>query len=133
VPLGLDDNGAMAAPEDPDTVGWWQDGPGVGGWGNMLLDGHVDWGGQLRVFGRLRQLAPGDQIDVTDSDGLTRSYRVEWTRLYDANTAPLEEIFSTSLDEQLTLITCGGEFDHSIHMYLSRWVVRAAPIAVSAN
>jgi sortase (surface protein transpeptidase) len=133
VPLGLDEGGAMAAPEDPDTVGWWQDGPGLGGWGNMLLDGHVDWGGRLRVFGRLSQLAPGDQIDVTDSDGLTRSYSVVWTRLYRAAGAPLDEIFPTSMDEQLTLITCGGEFDNSTHMYLSRWIVRAAPIAVSGD
>ena len=28
-------------------------------------------------------------------------------------------------DEELTLITCGGAFDSSIHMYVSRWVVRA--------
>ena len=30
-----------------------------------------------------------------------------------------------------TLITCGGVFDHSTQMYLSRWIVRAEP--VSAN
>jgi sortase (surface protein transpeptidase) len=129
VPLGLDDDGALAAPIDPDTVGWWQDGPGVGGFGNMLLDGHVDWGGRLRVFGLLNQLDTGDLISVTDSDGLIRSYSVVWTRLYDADTAPLDEIYPTTPDEQLTLITCGGAFDPSAHMYLSRWVIRAAPIS----
>jgi sortase (surface protein transpeptidase) len=129
VPLGLDDDGAMAAPTDPDTVGWWQDGPGVGGAGNMLLDGHVDWGGRLRVFGLLRQLSPGDTIQVTDADGATRSYSVVWTRLYEAESAPLDEIFPTTPDDQLTLITCGGQFDQSIRMYLSRWVVRAEPVS----
>jgi len=129
VPLGLDDDGAMAAPTNPDAVGWWQGGPGVGGAGNMLLDGHVDWGGRLRVFGLLRQLGPGDTIQVTDTDGTTRTYGVVWTRLYEADTAPLDEIFPTTPDEQLTLITCGGQFDQSIHMYLSRWVVRAEPVS----
>lgn len=128
VPLGLDEDGALAAPIDPDTVGWWQDGPGVGGPGNMLLDGHVDWAGRLRVFGLLKLLDTGDVIRVTDSDGLTRSYSVVWTRLYDADTAPLDEIFPTTPEEQLTLITCGGAFDHAARMYVSRWVIRAAPI-----
>jgi sortase (surface protein transpeptidase) len=129
VPLGLEDDGAMAAPSDPDTVGWWQDGPGLGGIGNMLLDGHVDWGGQLRVFGLLKQLSQGDLITVTDGDGASRSYSVVWTRLVDADTAPLDEIFPTTPDEQLTLITCGGAFDQSAHMYVSRWIVRAAPLS----
>ena len=128
VPLGLDDDGAMAAPVDPDTVGWWQDGPGLGGAGNMLLDGHVDWAGRLRVFGLLKQLTPGDEIWVTDAAGRTRPYGVVWTRLYEVDTAPLDEIFTTAPDEQLTLITCGGEFDQASRMYVSRWVVRAAPL-----
>jgi sortase (surface protein transpeptidase) len=129
VPLGLEDDGAMASPTDPDTVGWWQDGPGLGGAGNMILDGHVDWGGRLRVFGLLRQLQPGDLIQVTDTDGVSKSYSVVWTRLYDAETAPLDEIFPTTFDEQLTLITCGGDFDPAVRMYLSRWIVRAEPIS----
>ncbi|HEY3063214.1 MAG TPA: class F sortase [Chloroflexota bacterium] len=129
VPLGLEDDGAMAAPGDPDTVGWWQDGPGLGGLGNMLLDGHVDWGGRLRVFGRLKQLTPGDEISVTDHEGARRTYAVVWTRLYEADTAPLDEIFPTTPEEQLTLISCGGEFDQSTRMYLSRWVVRAEPVS----
>jgi sortase (surface protein transpeptidase) len=133
VPLGLEDDGAMAAPTDPDTVGWFEQGPGVGGQGNLLLDGHVDWGGRLRVFGLLKTLQPGDTIQITDADGQTRSYAVLWTLLYQADNAPLDEIFPTAPDEQLTLITCGGAFDHAAHMYLSRWVVRAAPILVSAN
>jgi LPXTG-site transpeptidase (sortase) family protein len=133
VPLGLEDDGGMAAPQDPDTVGWWRDGPGLGGQGNMLLDGHVDWGGQLRVFGLLKQLRQGDLIYVADADGRAKAYGVVWTRLYEAETAPLDEIFPTSAEEQLTLITCGGEFDPSIRMYVSRWVVRAEPIQVSAD
>jgi len=134
VPLGLEEDGAMSAPADPDTVGWFETGPGVGGQGNMLLDGHVDWGGRLRVFGLLKTLAPGDEIQVTDVDGQVRSYSVTWTQLYEADTAPLDEIFPSTPDEQLTLITCGGDFDATAHMYVSRWVVRAAPVvALSAD
>ncbi|HET6317004.1 MAG TPA: class F sortase [Chloroflexota bacterium] len=132
VPLGLEDDGAtMAAPADPDTVGWFELGPGVGGRGNMLLDGHVDWAGRPRVFGRLEALNPGDEIRITATNGVEKAYAVTWVKLYPADIAPLDEIFTTAPDEQITLITCGGAFDQAARMYVSRWVVRAAPL--SAN
>lgn len=129
LPLGEEDDGTMQAPTDPDTVGWYELGTGLGTPGNALLDGHVDWGGQLRVFGLLRQLGPGDVVQLTDADGQVYSYSVQWTKLYDANTAPLDEIFDQTPDQEVTLITCGGAFDRDIHMYLSRVVVRATRIS----
>jgi len=133
VPLGQDDDGAMQAPNDPDTVGWYNLGTGVGAPGNVLLDGHVDWGGRLRVFGLLGQLAPGDTIQITDTDGNVLNYSVSWTTLYAADNAPLEQIFEQTSDEEVTLITCGGTFDPSVHMYVSRWIVRAARSIPSAD
>jgi sortase (surface protein transpeptidase) len=130
VPLGEEDDGTMEAPTDPDTVGWYSLGVGVGGPGNALLDGHVDWGGSLRAFGYLRQLEPGDLIKITDTDGNVLNYGVSWVQLFDADTAPVAEIFDqTGNDDEVTLITCGGAFDQSVHMYVSRWVVRAARIS----
>jgi sortase (surface protein transpeptidase) len=135
VPLGLEADGAMSAPTDPDTVGWFELGPGIGAPGNALLDGHVDWGGRLRVFGRLHQLEPGDTIRLSEPGGSTLRYSVVWTRFYpDAEAAPLDEIFAQDeLAEELTLITCGGSFDESIRMYLGRWVVRAVRDEISAD
>src|ERR1700716_3689801 len=69
VPLGEEADGTMQAPTDPDTVGWYQLGVGVGAPGNALLDGHVDWAGRLRTFGYLQQLAPGDTIQGTHLAG----------------------------------------------------------------
>jgi sortase (surface protein transpeptidase) len=129
VPLGQDDDGTMQAPADPDTVGWYELGVGMGVPGNALLDGHVDWGGRLRVFGLLRQLQPGDAIEVSDENGNQLEYHVDWTRLYEANSAPLDEIFQQRPEQQITLITCGGQFDQSIRMYVSRWVVRATRVS----
>jgi LPXTG-site transpeptidase (sortase) family protein len=128
-----EDDGAMAAPTDPDTVGWFESGVGVGTPGNVLLDGHVDWGGRLRVFGRLKELQPGDAVRVTDADGNVFTYSVSWRRFYDADTAPLDEIFGQTGDPELTLITCGGEFDASSRMYVGRWVVRAAQLNVNGD
>ena len=128
LPLGQEDDGTMQSPTDPDTVGWYELGTGLGTPGNALLDGHVDWAGRLRVFGLLRQLGPGDTVQITDANGQVFSYSVQWTKLYQADNAPLDEIFSQTADEEVTLITCGGAFDQAAHMYVSRWVVRAARI-----
>jgi sortase (surface protein transpeptidase) len=125
VPLGRDSTGAMDAPTDPDTVGWFAPGMGVGTPGNMLLDGHVDWGGRLRVFGLLGQLGANDTLQVTDVDGNVATFVVTWIQLYAADNAPVSEIFKQTPDEEVTLITCGGAFDRVAHIYVSRWVVRA--------
>jgi sortase A len=128
VPVGEEDDGTMEAPTDPDTVGWYQLGARIGAPGNALLDGHVDWGGRLRVFGLLRLLRTGDDIQLTDDAGSVLNYSVTWIKLYEADAAPLDEIFEQTDDEQVTLVTCGGAFDPSIRMYVSRWVVRAARV-----
>jgi LPXTG-site transpeptidase (sortase) family protein len=126
VPVGLEDDGTMASPTDPDTVGWYDLGPGVGAPGNAVLAGHVDWGGRLRAFGLLRLLEPGDTIQITDAAGNVLTYSVSWTRLVQPDSAPLDAIYEQTTDtEEVTLITCGGTFDPSIHMYLSRVIVRA--------
>lgn len=127
VPLGMEEDGAMAAPADPDTVGWWMFGPGVGVAGNTVLAGHVDWGGRLRAFGRVYELQPGDEVDLMDANGSWLAYSVEWSRLVDADTDPTDT-FAQSDREELTLITCGGVFDPVTREYLSRLIVRAVRI-----
>lgn len=130
VPVGLEEDGAMAAPTDPDTVGWYEPGWGIGGPGNAVMGGHVDWGGIGRVFWGLRWLEPGDRVLAYDEHGAEYVYAVTWSRWYDASNAPLEEIFTLDAAPQLTLITCGGQFDRSIRMYRSRLVVRAELVEV---
>lgn len=132
VPVGLEEDGAMAAPTDPDTVGWYELGPGIGAGGNAILAGHVDWGGRLRAFGLLTRLDPGDVVSVAGGDGSWLGYRVVWSQMVDAETAPVEEIFAQSGVDEVTLITCGGIFDSITRQYLSRLVVRAVRDVPSA-
>lgn len=133
VSVGLEEDGAMAAPTDPDTVGWYELGPGLGVPGNAILAGHVDWGGRLRTFGQLRRLEPGDMVSVTDLSGAAYRYRVTWTQLFDADTAPVEEVFAQSMEQEVTLITCGGVFDPATRQYLGRLVVRAVREAAAGS
>lgn len=125
VTLGVADDGTMEVPSDPDTIGWYDFTGKVGIPGNAVLVGHVDWAGRLRAFGRLRDLHQGDQVDVVDALEHQLTYNVESVETIDATTPPTEYLSQHGPGEELTLITCGGDFDHASHQYLSRVIVRA--------
>jgi LPXTG-site transpeptidase (sortase) family protein len=126
VPLGMESDGTtMAAPSDPDTVGWYDFSARVGVPGNAVVVGHVDWGGRLRAFGLLRQLRVGDAVDVSDSLERQFTYRVTSTSVVPLDAPPAEFLTQSGPFQELTLITCGGAFDHARHQYLSRVIVRA--------
>jgi LPXTG-site transpeptidase (sortase) family protein len=124
-PVGLEPSGIMASPTDGHVVGWYELGPRPGEPSNAVMAGHVDWQRKLAVFFRLRELEPGDSVEVRSYLGNSYRYIVEDVRSYRANTAPVSEIFGGSRGPTLTLITCGGDFDMAARAYVNRVVVRA--------
>ena len=124
--VGLTPEGAMGVPNHPDRVAWFQLGPMPGQPGNAVIAGHVDWAGKVRAFWWLNRLEPGDIVEIVDENGRSYSFSIQWKRLFDAANAPVRDIFASSNTPEITLITCGGAFDHQTKQYLSRLVVRAA-------
>jgi len=124
-PVGQDPDGAMATPTDPDDVAWYAGSPGMGVPGNVVLAAHVNWNLQLRPFGLLHKLEPGDAVQIIDADGRGFEYVVESSHWVRAEGAPVDEIFAPSQEPILTMITCGGEFVASRREYLDRLIVRA--------
>lgn len=125
--VGLLTSGAMDVPKDPAKVAWYKLGPKPGEKGNAIVAGHVDWGGKLQVFYPLKDLKPGDSVTVTDENGRKYEFVVKWSKWYPWN-APdtdIKDIYQQSDRTEITLITCGGEFDHVTRNYLDRLVVRA--------
>lgn len=134
VGTGLEPDGAMAAPTDPDVVGWYYYGAAPGGLGNALMGGHVDWTdratGRPRgaVFWRLRQLNPGSRVIFTD--GVQEYvYEVTEKRRYRWDDPAGVEVLQPTADSRLTLITCGGTFDRASRTYDMRDVVIAHRVA----
>lgn len=125
VPVGQDEDGSMAAPSDPDTVAWYEYGPGMGVPGNAVFAAHVDWGGRRRVFGDLHLLEPGDPILIIDAENHGYKYVVESSRWVRAEGAPVEEIFASDGTPVVTLITCGGVYIAATREYLDRLIVKA--------
>lgn len=146
-PLGetyVGGDGQMPNPHGPSDVVWydfaaWEGyGGTIGGGNNAIFSGHVDYAAHVAyadvdfrgrgVFYDLGLLSPGDIVEV-ESGGLAARYVVLWRRLIDADAGDWGEILGSEVDvDSITLITCGGEFDHEARSYADRIVVRAVRI-----
>lgn len=121
--------GEMDVPTNVRDVAWYQYGPSPGQAGSAVLAAHVDLASQgAGVFFNLRQLEPGDVVEVEYDDGSRQTFRVEARVQYDKTEIPLDVIFATDGPPVLTLITCGGGFNPSIESYDSNVVVYAYPV-----
>ncbi|MEX1093939.1 MAG: class F sortase [Acidimicrobiia bacterium] len=130
VPYGVNERtGEMDVPGNVEDVAWYKHGPSPGAQGSAVLAAHVDLAGQgPGVFFDLRELDPGDLIEVGYEDGTQRSFVVEARTTYLKDELPLQTVFSRRGPPVLTLITCGGGFDSSLSSYDSNVVVYAVPV-----
>ena len=126
-PVGIEDDGDM---EDPDEteIGWWQYGSSPGLPGATVLAAHVSWNYTAGPFHRLGNAELGDRIDVIAGDGSTRVYQVIERTMYVKDGLPADRIWTTTGEEMLVLITCGGDFNPDIRRYRHNIVVYAVPV-----
>ena len=137
-------DGQMPNPAGPSDViwydfsGWEGIGGAIGGGGNAVFSGHVDYAARVPyadvdyrgrgVFFSLSLLSPGDVIEV-ESAGQTIRYAVSWRQTVDAAETDWGEMLSADVAvDTITLITCGGEFDFDSRSYVDRVVIRAERI-----
>jgi LPXTG-site transpeptidase (sortase) family protein len=129
VVLGILPDGTMASPKGPTEVAWYTFSSKPGEVGNVVMAGHLDYINYgAAVFYRLRDLRPGDDLQVVLSDGTQVKYVVESVTAYDEATAPIADIVGRTPNEAITLITCAGSFDRSSREYNKRLVVRGARV-----
>jgi hypothetical protein len=77
------------------------------------------------IFFRLRELRPPDIVRVDLADGRILVFRVQRVRRYPKDRFPTEAVYFPTLNRELRLITCGGEFDYASRNYLDNIVVYA--------
>jgi sortase (surface protein transpeptidase) len=123
--LGLDETGAMEAPSNFDTAGWFSLGPEPGQPGPAVIAGHVDSRDGPAVFYRLHELAAGDEVIVHRVDGTEIRFTVTAARSHPKTAFPTEAVYGPVPGSELRLITCGGEFDTSRRQYRENVVVYA--------
>lgn len=120
--VGLTEDGDMASPAAWENAGWYRNGPRPGEEGNAVIDGHLDSYTGTAVFWDLRELRPGDEVEVEGDDGIIRVFRVTGSRSYAANDPSARvEIFGDADGVRLNLITCEGAW--STEGYSERLVV----------
>ena len=88
------------------------------GSGNAVLYGHDDIEGS--IFGRLKDLAIGDELDVTLLDGLTVAYHITARTIVAPNAV---QILQPTNDVRLTVFTCWPNWVDT-----RRVVVTATPV-----
>lgn len=120
--LGLASDGTAEVPTDYDRVGWFA---GVAGRGPTVLLGHVDSRTGPAVFYRLRDLRPGDVVEVGRADGTTARYAVTRSEQVAKDRFPTFAVFGATADDVLRLVTCAGAFDRGERSYTDNLVVHA--------
>jgi sortase (surface protein transpeptidase) len=123
--LGREPDGTVQVPRPWDRAGWYAHGPRPGDPGSAVILGHVDSKSGPAVFYRLRELRPGDRIQVLRADGSRLWFVVERTEQYDKQRFPTDEVYYPTLRSTLRLVTCGGVFDRSTGHYRSNVIVFA--------
>lgn len=131
--VGLDAEGNMDVPSRYDTTAWFEHGVRPGMTGNAVIAGHFDSRGGPAVFFRLQAVQPGDEIQITTSDGELLTFRVDRIASFDANNAPRYEIFGPSTQPRLNLITCSGVFDSAAGAYNERLVVYSTLVSATGG
>ncbi len=122
VRLGLKPDGSMEVP-DFGLAGWYTEGPKPGRPGPSVIVAHVDSRAGPDVFARLGDLAPGDEIDVVYDSGDTVTFFAASHEQIPKGALPVAKIWPMTDERLLTLITCGGDFDHSVRHYRDNLIV----------
>jgi LPXTG-site transpeptidase (sortase) family protein len=116
-------NGVLLPPNDPQVLGWWNDGAKPGAvTGGALITGHtVHTGGG--AFDNLDTLKPGNRVTVRTAKGKI-TYRVSGVTIYPKESLArhAQKVFSQDGPGRLVLITCD---DWTGTVYLSNVVVYA--------
>ncbi len=124
--VGIDQNQAVAAPNNVHIAGWFTDSVWPGQKGLSIIDGHVSGRSTDGVFKNLPRVKAGDEIVVTMGSGQAYTYKV-----FDTKTVPNDQAAVVLFEQdpavtsQLNLITCTGQYDRNAHTYADRVIVYA--------
>jgi len=91
-------------------VAWYDLGPKPGQPGFAQIYGHVDSTCCPAVFYLLKNLHPGDIIDVRYRDGRIVRFSVKWQAVYWNNQLPTKWMYQNTKQRGILLITCTGVF-----------------------
>lgn len=108
------EGGWEVAPLDrPMQATWYVPGPEPGEPGPSVILGHVNGDHRPGIFARLHELAPGDEVVITDVAGLQRKFSVTKVETSPKDHFDPARVLAPTDQRQLRLITCGGELERT--------------------
>lgn len=125
VPIGLQPDGSLAVPGNFSLAGWYAGGTAPGDSGPAVIVGHVDSQRGPAVFFRLHELAPDQSVMIETASNATLTFIIERIEQHSKDRFPTTEVYGSTNQRALRIVTCGGEFDRKIGSYRDNIVVFA--------
>ncbi len=126
IQLGLNADGTLQVPEDFARAGWWMGGARPGEPGAAVVVGHLDSTSGPAAFYRLRELQPGDEIQIMDPTEQAVRFKVERLQQVPKDAFPTDAVYRKTPEPTLRLITCAGRFDYRTRHYQDNLIVFAS-------
>lgn len=123
LPVDLNPANAIAMPNVFDQAGWYDKSPTPGERGPAVIVGHVDSTQGIAIFWRLRELQPGDIVQVQRQDNTVASFQVTDIEQFQQDNFPSQSVYGNLSYAGIRLITCGGTFNTATGHYDMNTVV----------
>ncbi len=128
VRLGTGPSNQLRAPSSIFDAGWYDGSSKPGEPGAVLIDGHVSGPTKHGIFYNLKNLNPGDDIQIEKGDNKIIHYKVVKIVSYPVNEVDMAAALTPVIPGKngLNIMTCSGKFDVKSNEYLQRIVVFAS-------
>lgn len=125
VQLGLLKNNAIATPDNVYQAGWYEGSSKPGQAGAMFIYGHVSSWTADGIFYNLKQLRPGDKVEITTGNNTVYTYQVISSKVYPYNNINMSQVLAPiqSTSPGLNLMTCTGHVISGTNEFNERLVV----------
>lgn len=121
--VGKNADKTIEVPKSTDLAGWYRYSPTPGELGPAIIVGHVDSYKGPAIFWRLRELVPGDVIEVSRTNGTPARFKVDAVKQFSQKDFPTQEVYGNIDHAGIRLITCGGVYDRNTNRYSHNTVV----------
>lgn len=123
-PVGINKKGQMETVSSAHDVTWLSQRPyaAPGEKGNCVISGHNLWKGDAGTFSTLKKMNKGEYVAITFDKGFTRYFKV--VKKYESRYNDGKPMKTEGIDKPvLTLITCAGDWSHTLQQSKTRVVV----------
>ena len=112
IPLGVEPDGKIAAPQSVYDAGWYQGSVKPGETGAVVVDGHASGASKLGAFGKLAELNTGDVITLQTGNMKKFKYKVVKKEIVEASKVNMQKVMLPHGNalEAANFITCAGDW-----------------------